>query len=63
MRNQTFLSFHEIAARVSELLTELNTRVMRRYGKRRREMFEALDRPALKPLPARRYEVSLWSKV
>jgi len=63
MRNQTFFSFHEIAARVRELLADLNTRVMRRYGKSRRELFETLDRPALKPLPERRYEVSLWSKV
>lgn len=63
MRNQSFFSFHELAARVRELLAELNARVMRRYGKSRRELFEALDRPALKPLPARRYEVSLWSKV
>lgn len=63
MRNQSFFSFHELAARVRELLAELNARVMRRYGKSRRELFEALDRPALRPLPARRYEVSLWSKV
>ena len=41
----------ELAARVSELLAELNARVMRRYGKSRRELFDALDRPALKPLP------------
>jgi transposase len=63
MRNQTFFSFEELSARVRELLTELNARVMRRYGKSRRELFEALDRPALKPLPAQRYEVALWSKV
>lgn len=63
MRHQTFFSFEELSARVRELLAELNARVMRRYGKSRRELFEALDRPALKPLPARRYEVSLWSQV
>jgi len=63
MRHQTFFSFAELSARVRELLAELNARVMRRYGKSRRELFEALDRPALKALPARRYEVSLWSKV
>lgn len=63
MRNQSFFSFHEIAARVRELLGEINARVMRRYGKSRRELFESLDRPALRPLPTGRYEVSLWSKV
>jgi transposase len=63
LRNQSFFSFGELAARISELLVDLNTRVMRRYGKSRRELFETLDRPALKPLPERRYAVSVWSKV
>ena len=63
IRKQTFFSIHELGARIAELLADLNARVMRRYGKSRRELFDALDRPALKPLPERRYEVSLWAKV
>jgi transposase len=63
IRKQTFFSIHELGARIAELLDELNARVMRRYAKSRRELFEALDCPALKPLPERRYEVSLWAKV
>lgn len=35
---------------------------MRHLGKSRRELFEALDRPALKPLPAVPYELAIWKK-
>ena len=38
-----------------ELLDELNARVMRRYGTSRRELFERLERPALRALPATRF--------
>lgn len=63
LRTQTFFSFHELGGRIGELLVDLNERVMRRYGKSRRELFETLDRPVLKALPERRYEVALWAKV
>lgn len=49
-------------AAISELLTRLNTKVMRGYGKSRRELFEAIDLPALKPLPATPYEWAEWKK-
>ena len=39
----------------------MRTRRMRRYAASRRELFERLDRPALKPLPATRF-VSAESK-
>ncbi|PTQ58259.1 hypothetical protein C8J45_1251, partial [Sphingomonas sp. PP-CE-3G-477] len=32
-------------------LTALNARVMRRFGRSRRELFEEIDRPLLKALP------------
>lgn len=63
MRHQSFFSIHELGARIAELLEDLNARVMRRYGKSRRELFEELDLPVLKPLPERRWEPSLWMKV
>ncbi len=48
LRNQIFFSLDELNARIRELLTDLDTRVMRRYGVSRRELFERLDRPALR---------------
>jgi transposase len=45
------------------LLEDLNSRRMRIYGARRRELFERLDRPALRPLPATTFEYCEWKKV
>ena len=35
---------------------------MRRYGKSRRELFEAIERVALRPLPTTRFEYTEWQK-
>ncbi len=35
---------------------------MRRYGKSRRELFEQIERAALRPLPAVRFEYADWTK-
>jgi transposase len=43
-------------------VTELNGRVMKRMGVSRRELYEKYDRPALKPLPAARYEMAVWKE-
>lgn len=50
-------------AAVSQLLTKLNNRVMRHVKQSRRELYERLDRPALKPLPSRRYEYAEHKEV
>jgi transposase len=63
MRNETFFSLAELNERIAELLEELNDRVMRRYGKSRRQLFEELDRPALRPLPAQRFTWGAWKTV
>lgn len=60
LRHQTFFSLHDLNARIFELIFELNRRVMRRYGKSRQELFEELDRPALKALPSQRFEYAAW---
>lgn len=62
MRNEVFHTLGELNARIRELLVDLNNRVMRRYGKSRRELFESLERAALRPLPAERFEYSEWAK-
>lgn len=63
LRNQTFFSLDELNERIAELVVELNDRKMRVYGASRRELFERLDRPALLPLPERRFEWGEWKSV
>jgi transposase len=60
LRNQIFYSLGELNARIRELLIELNDRTMRAYGASRRELFERLDQPALRPLPASRFVYGEW---
>jgi len=60
LRNETFFSLDALNERISELLEDLNDRPMRAYGKSRRELFERLDRPALKPLPVERFVYGEW---
>ncbi len=63
LRNQVFFSLAELNARIAELLEDLNNRRMRLYGASRRELFERLDKPALKPLPAEPFVYAEWKKV
>ena len=62
MRNEVFHSPGAMNVRIRELLVDLNARKMRRYGKSRRELFEQLERAALRPLPSVRFEYADWSK-
>jgi len=63
LRNQTFFSLAELNARIAELLADLNNRKMRTYNASRRELFERLDRPVLRPLPDYSYEYAEWKRV
>jgi transposase len=61
LRNETFFTLPVLNQRIRELLDELNARPMKRLGgKTRRELYESLDKPALLPLPAERFECSEW---
>ena len=61
MRNQVFSSLNELNARIRELLDVVNQAPLRGYGVSRRELFERLDGPALKALPATRFVYGEWS--
>jgi transposase len=63
LRHETFFSLAAMNERIAELLEDLNNRRMRVYGASRRELFERLDRAALKPLPATPFEYCEWKKV
>jgi transposase len=60
LRHETFFSLAALNARIAELLADLNARPMRLYRASRRELFERLDQPALRPLPAEPFVYSEW---
>ncbi len=60
LRNHTFFSIDELNAAIGELLEWLNNRKFKKLPTTRRELFEKLDRPALKPLPPRHYPFVEW---
>lgn len=62
IRDEVFHSLGELNARLRDLLVDLNGRMMRRYGKSRRDLFEQMERAALRPLPATRFEYADWLK-
>jgi transposase len=60
LRDRMFFSLAELNAAIRDKLEELNGRPMRHLGASRRELYERLDRPALKSLPAERYPMAEW---
>lgn len=62
LRNVVFFSLDDLNEAIAELLEDLNTRPFRKLEGCRRSQFLAIDRPAMKPLPARRYEIAEWKK-
>jgi transposase len=60
LRNQTFFSLGEANRAVQKLVEALNQKVMPQYGKSRRQLFEEIDQPELRPLPERPYQFALW---
>jgi transposase len=60
LRDRVFFSLGEINQAIRELLVVFNNRPMQKLGVSRRELFEQLERPALHPLPADRYEIGRW---
>ncbi|MEX2539853.1 MAG: IS21 family transposase [Actinomycetota bacterium] len=62
LRNHTFFSVAEINAAIVPLREELADRPFQKLEGCRRTLFEALDRPALLPLPATPYAFAEWRK-
>ncbi len=61
LRKRKFFSLGEVNAAIAELLTRLNDRPFRKMDGTRRSLFEALDKPALRALPAERYQYGDWA--
>jgi transposase len=62
LRHRTFFGLADLNQAISELLDPLNRRPMEHLGRSRREFFELLDQPALRPLPEQPYEFAVWKK-
>ena len=60
LRNRRFMSLAALNAAIAELLVDLNARPFKKLPGCRTSAFEALDVPALRPLPATRFEVARW---
>jgi len=60
LRHETVFSLAALNARIAVLLTDLNARPMRLYRASRRELFERLDQPALRALPAEAFVYGEW---
>ena len=60
LRNRTFFSLAELNEAIAELLERLNARPFKKLEGCRRSVFETIDRPAMRALPARRYELAEW---
>jgi transposase len=62
LRHRTFFSLAELNSAIAELLPALNERPFQGRTQSRKDLFETLDRPALKPLPKNDYEYAEWRK-
>jgi transposase len=62
LRNRRFFSLAELNGAIGELLLELNRRAFKKLPGCRASAFEALDRPALRPLPATRMAIARFKR-
>ena len=60
LRNVTFFSLAECNAAIASAVERMNGREMRRLGTSRRELFEAVERPAMQALPPEDHEYAEW---
>lgn len=63
LRDRVFFSIEELNQAIWELLEVLNNRPFQKLPGNRRQLFETLDAPALRPLPTEPYVSCIWSKV
>jgi len=62
LRHHTFFSLKELNDKIKELLVILNNKKFKKLNSTRRELFETIDRPSLKPLPVQRYQYADYKK-
>lgn len=62
LRERTFFSLAELNEAIREVLEKLNSRKFQKLDVSRKDLFEQVDLPAMRPLPATRYEYGEWRK-
>jgi transposase len=62
LRDRQFFGLHSLNQAITLLLAELNQKPFQKLPGNRKSLFEALDRPALKPLPIYPYQYAEWKK-
>lgn len=62
LRHRQFFDLAPLNVAIRELLERLNHRGFRKREGSRASLFASLDRPALRPLPAERFDMSEWSR-
>lgn len=62
LRGRKFYSLDALNEAIAELLERLNTRPFAKLEGCRRSLFEQLERPAMRPLPATRYPLAMWKR-
>jgi transposase len=62
LRNRTFFSMSELNRAIRDTLDEFNNRKMQQLDKSRYELFCEIDKPALRKLPEKPFEIFLWKK-
>jgi transposase len=62
LRDRQFFSLPQLNRAIADLLPELNRKPLQKMPGSRQSMFESIDRPALKPLPAQPYQYAEWKK-
>lgn len=63
LRNHRFFSLSELNRGIVDLMKDFNARPFKKLPGCRQSAFFELDRPALRPLPATRYEFAEWKVV
>ena len=62
LRHRKFFRLADLNDAIRELLERINHRPFSKREGTRASLFETLDRPALRPLPASRFDLGQWSK-
>jgi transposase len=62
LRNKSFTSLEELNEYIAEALERVNSKKMKLFEKSRKELFEAIDLPALGRLRSEPYHFAEWKK-
>jgi len=62
LRHRKFFSLADLNQAIRELLVRLNDRPFRKRDGSRSSLFHSLEKPALTPLPAERFDMSEWTR-